>query len=539
MPATKKTDLPSAQGRVSARTVSPVSKVTATKTATSGVSAKESVSSESSAVTSSRSPRKKSNAVSFDLPSLQDLLEAGSHFGHKVSRWNPKMEPYIFDTRNAMHIIDLTKTLGLLGDAVSFLQTVAIKGNVLLVGTKGQAATIIKNAGVDHGAYYISRRWPGGLLTNFKVVRKSVLRLIEIEENLASGKGYETKRERLVLERDCERLMRLYEGIRFMEKPPSAIIVIDSRVEKNALKEARRTGVPVVAMLDTNCDPTLVDYPIPANDDAIRSIELFVNVLVQGFSNAQTSADLIQKRNDYHSRLEQMRKQTQAEEERLRKDREIEIQRLKAMKEGKTVPGLTTDMGKVVRIVHKKDAQAEVVNSVKSNTIGSEGQSSSADTSAIGTKTVRISAAAAVTAKRSSAKKGVQKKISVAKSASISKPAAKKRSVPKKTVAKKTPTLFSLKLPSFLTRFSSPSILTYPPIGNSLTIYSTPPRVNDHTFGPIPIENSKTTIPVARAAIKCPNSWTRTTAPMIIIKRISVVARDIIEILINLRYKKL
>ena len=291
------------------------------------------------------------------MPSLQQLLEAGSHFGHKVSRWNPAMRQYIFDTRGGMHVIDLTKTIGMLEDAVYALSTVARKGNILLVGTKGQAATIIKNAGMDHGAYFISRRWPGGLLTNFKTVHRSVQRLMQLEEDLAAGRGYETKRERLVLERERERLAVMYEGIRFMDSVPVAMVVIDTKVEKNAIKEARKMGVPVWAIIDTNCDPRLVEYPIPGNDDAIKSIDLFMSVLVQAFSNTQTSAQLIGRRNDYHSRVDQIRRQTEAEEDRKRRETEYEVARLKAMKEGKTIEmpkSAQSSEGKVFRVVRQE-----------------------------------------------------------------------------------------------------------------------------------------------------------------------------------------
>lgn len=297
--------------------------------------------------------------VKVKLPTLRQMLEAGSHFGHKVSRWNPAMRPYIFDTRAGMHIIDLTKTIGMLEDAVEALARFARQGNILLVGTKGQAATIIKNAGMDHGAFFINRRWPGGLLTNFKTVHKSVVRLMKIDEDLASGKGYETKHERLVLEREKERLMMLYEGICFMDSMPSAIVIVDTKVEKNAIKEARKKGVPVIAIVDTNCDPRIVDYPIPGNEDAIKSIDLFIGVLVQAFSNTETSARLIKERNDFRTRVEQVRRETEAEEERKRREREYEIARLKAMKEGKTVEMLQTGevapggAGKVVRVVRK------------------------------------------------------------------------------------------------------------------------------------------------------------------------------------------
>jgi small subunit ribosomal protein S2 len=295
--------------------------------------------------------------VKVKMPSLQQMLEAGSHFGHKVSRWNPAMREYIFDTRGGMHVIDLTKTMGMLQSAVEGLSLAARRGNILLVGTKGQAATIIKNAGTDHGAFYISRRWPGGLLTNFRVVHKSVRRLMELEEDLAAGRGYETKHERLVLEREMERLAVLYEGICFMDTPPVAMVVIDTKVERNAIKEALKLNVPVVAIIDTNCDPRMVEYPIPGNDDAIKSIDLFMEVLVQAFSNTETSARLIGQRNDFRSRVEQIQRERLAEEERKRKEREYEIARLKAMKEGKAVElpsGMSDSEGNRVRVVSQE-----------------------------------------------------------------------------------------------------------------------------------------------------------------------------------------
>ncbi|MEA3357348.1 MAG: 30S ribosomal protein S2 [Patescibacteria group bacterium] len=308
-----------------------------------------------------KTPVKKSTVkkkVQIAMPSLQELLEAGSHFGHKTSRWNPLMEQYIFDSRDGTHIIDLTQTLSLLQEATEFLVNASKKGNILLVGTKGQAATLIKNAGVDHGAFYISRRWPGGLLTNFGKVRKSINRLIKIEEDLAAGIGYVTKKERVVLDREKGRLQRLYEGIRFMKKIPGVVVVIDTRVEKNAIKEAVKLGVKVVGIVDTNCDPSVVDHPIPANDDAIKSIELFINVLVQGFTSSDTSAKLIGERNDYISKLERIRRDAEVETERKKQEEELEIQRLKAMKEGTIVEGASSRevkgvKGKIVRVVRK------------------------------------------------------------------------------------------------------------------------------------------------------------------------------------------
>ncbi len=302
---------------------------------------------KSTRVSLKKAVEKKSTKVSskspeIKYPSLQELLEAGAHFGHKTSRWNPRMEEYIFDTRNGIHIIDLTQTLDLLKEAVEFLRKVSQRGNILLVGTKGQAATLVKNAGMDHGAFYISRRWPGGLLTNFKNIKKSVKKLMEIEENLAAGVGFETKKERLVLERDRDALKKLYEGILFMEKEPAAMVVIDTKIEKNAIREAKGKGVKVVGLIDTNCDPDFVDYPIPANDDAIRSISLFMDVLVQAFSGSKTSIDLAGKRNDCVTKLDKVKRDAEAETERIKREKELEAKRLKELKDSG---------GRVVRVV--------------------------------------------------------------------------------------------------------------------------------------------------------------------------------------------
>lgn len=358
--------------------------------------------------------------VKVDMPTLQELLESGSHFGHKTSRWNPKMEKFIFDTRAGIHIIDLTQTLGLIKNAVEFLAEASKTGNVLLVGTKGQAATLIKTAGVDHGSFYISRRWPGGLLTNFKNIRRSVKRLMQIEEDLAAMKGYETKKERLVLERDRDRLLRLYEGIRFMEKKPVAMVVIDTRIEKNAIREAKKLGVKVVGLVDTNCDPTLIDYPVPANDDAIRSIKVFVNVLVQGFSNSSTSADLIGRRNDYLTGLSKTQKLAELEAERVKKEKDLEIRRLKAMKEGKSLEGGSAER-KVVRIVRKSTVAKPESDATKEKET---------------TPKVRVSVKKEKSVKKAVVKKAAAKKIVIKKV--IKKKKAVKAKVAKTKVAKKT-----------------------------------------------------------------------------------------------------
>lgn len=389
-------------------------------------------------VSSQRSKVKPRKEEKFEvkLPSLQELLEVGAHFGHKKSRWNPLMKKYIFDTREGIHIIDLTQTLDLLKEAVEFLHSASKKGMILLVGSKGQAATLIKNAGNDHGAFYISRRWPGGLLTNFKSVRKSIRRMMEMEDNIASHQGYETKKERLVMIRDLERLSRLYEGIRFMDEMPSAMVVIDTRIEKNAIMEANKLGIPVVGLIDTNCNPSLIDYPVPANDDAISSIELFVNVIVQGFTSSPSSAKLIGKRNDRISKLDKMTRDAEAEEERLRREEEMERQRIKDMKEGKKVG---SDVVRIVRKVERPSGQESKPEAGASESTRKTVRVTQSQTKTIETKEETKKESTSPTIRRV-IKKTVEKKASpkakAAKKASKSKTATKKKKTTKKTVKK-------------------------------------------------------------------------------------------------------
>lgn len=332
-----------------------------TKASVSNTDKKKKAPNKSRKPNSKKKGKKKEEKFSVELPTLQQLLEAGAHFGHKSRRWHPNMEEYIFDTRNNMHVLDLTQTIGLLKDAVEFIHEKSKRGNVLLVGTKGQAATLVKKVGVDHGCFYINRRWPGGLLTNFKSIRNSVKSLIQLEEDLAALRGYETKKERIMMERDKDRLLSMYEGIRFMDEMPELIIVVDSRMEKIAIREANKLEIPIVAMVDSNCDPDLIDYPVPANDDAIKSITLFIDVIKEGFTGSRPSVRLIQKRNNYLDKLEKMNKAAKLEEERLAREAELEAKRLKALKDGKEIPKELKDRpeeGKVVRI-RRQDAGEE------------------------------------------------------------------------------------------------------------------------------------------------------------------------------------
>lgn len=208
--------------------------------------------------------------------SMKQLLEAGVHFGHQTRRWNPKMATYIFTERNGIYIIDLQKTVKKVDEAYNFVKSIAADGGtVLFVGTKKQAQDAIKEEAVRCGMYYISQRWLGGLLTNFRTIRSRVERLKKIESMSMDG-SYEVlpKKEVLELEKERERLEKFLSGIRDMNRIPDAIFVVDPRKERIAVAEARKLEIPIVAIVDTNCDPDEVDYVIPGNDDAIRAVRL-------------------------------------------------------------------------------------------------------------------------------------------------------------------------------------------------------------------------------------------------------------------------
>jgi small subunit ribosomal protein S2 len=212
--------------------------------------------------------------------SMRQLLEAGVHFGHHTRRWNPKMGPYIFGVRNGVHIIDLEQTVPLLYRAMNAVRdTVAGGGRVLFVGTKRQAAERIAEAAKKCGQYYVNHRWLGGMLTNFKTISLSIKRLRELEEQVAAGAVGLTKKELLNLTREQEKLERALGGIKEMGGLPDILVVIDTNKEAIAVQEAGRLNIPVVAVLDSNSDPEGVAYPIPGNDDAIRAIELYCDMI--------------------------------------------------------------------------------------------------------------------------------------------------------------------------------------------------------------------------------------------------------------------
>ncbi len=226
---------------------------------------------------------------------MKQMLEAGSHFGHQTKRWNPKMKPYIFGARNGIYIIDLQKSLKLFQGSIKAAYEAAAEGkNFLFIGTKKQAQLLVEEEAARCGAFCVTNRWLGGMLTNFETVRKSIDRLLELER-MSEGGLFEVlpKREVQSLEREMKKLQKNLSGIKNMTKLPGVVFIIDPKKEAIALHEARRLGIKIIAMVDTNCDPEGIDHIIPANDDAIRSIRLVVSTIadaiIEGGEEAKRS----------------------------------------------------------------------------------------------------------------------------------------------------------------------------------------------------------------------------------------------------------
>ena len=211
--------------------------------------------------------------------SMKQLLEAGVHFGHQTRRWNPKMAPYIFTERNGIYIIDLQKTVKKVDEAYDFLRSVAEEGkSILFVGTKKQAQEAVKEEALKSGMFYVNERWLGGMMTNFATIRKSINRLKELEAMEEDG-TFEvlSKKEVLALKREQEKLEKSLGGIKDIEELPGALFIVDPRKERIAVAEAKKLNIPIVAIVDTNCDPDEIDYVIPGNDDAIRAVKLLTS----------------------------------------------------------------------------------------------------------------------------------------------------------------------------------------------------------------------------------------------------------------------
>lgn len=222
---------------------------------------------------------------------IKELMDAGVHFGHRTDRWNPKMRPFIFEARNGIYVINLSESARQLEQAQEFLRSIASEGKrILFVGCKKQAQESVKEFATKSNSFYVSERWMGGTLTNLTTIRRSVARMKQIDELEAKGQLEKMpKQEVAVLRRESVKLHRNLDGIREMERPPAALVIVDVVREHIAVAEAKRLGIPVVGVVDTNADPDLVDYPIAANDDAIRSIRVILETLSNAISSASKS----------------------------------------------------------------------------------------------------------------------------------------------------------------------------------------------------------------------------------------------------------
>jgi len=216
----------------------------------------------------------------LQIPDISTFLEKGLHLGHDSTKWNPKMKNYIYTRRNNIDIINILKTKDMLIEALKFLKKVAENSNVLILGTKRQASELVKNAGLASHSYYIHKRWVGGMFSNFEVVKKSIQKLNKLEEAFERGVQDRTKYEIMLMKKSWSKLNKLFQGVKTLNAYPGAIFVVDVKYEKPAVKEAKELSIPVVGIVDTNSDPDLVDYVIPANDDSISSLSLILDLVV-------------------------------------------------------------------------------------------------------------------------------------------------------------------------------------------------------------------------------------------------------------------
>ncbi len=299
--------------------------------------------------------------VSQDI-GVRDLLEAGLHFGHQTKRWNPKMKRFIFDKRNGIHIIDLSKSLLMLQEALEFVHSVVINGkSVLFVGTKKQAQQVIQNAAADSGQFFVTHRWLGGTLTNNATIRNSIKRMRDIEDLEKKG-AFETmhKKEASRLRRELEKLRRNLGGIADMSQLPGAMFVVDINREAIAVKEAVRLGIPVVAIVDTNCDPDPIDFVVPGNDDAIRAIKLIAGAVAETAKRAaaeyaKIAAEIARKKEQEERKAEEARKK--AEEERAKLEAEKKAAAEKAAAERAAKEKAAKEKAAEKRAAKKKAAE--------------------------------------------------------------------------------------------------------------------------------------------------------------------------------------
>ena len=243
--------------------------------------------------------------MSLPNPKLQDLIEAGVHFGHKSQRWNPKMSKYIHSTRENVHIIDLGITIGMLTEALQVIQeTISKGGKILFVATKKQASSRIAELAIDTEQYYVNHRWLGGMLTNWSTINKSIKKMKELEGLKTNPNNEFTKKEILKITNKHEKLLRSLNGISEMKKSPDLLFIIDTRLEHIAVAEAKNLNIPIIGIVDTNCDPDVIDYPIPGNDDSRRSIDLYCKLISETIKNSKKDPDLVNPKNTSNNKIE-------------------------------------------------------------------------------------------------------------------------------------------------------------------------------------------------------------------------------------------
>jgi len=246
-------------------------------------------------------------SYSFKVPQVEDLLVAGAQFGHSVERWHPAFAEFVYKTSKGIHIIDVRKTVPMLEKAGEFLlsQVNNEQARILIVGTKKQAAPIVQEIGEKYGVFYVSDKWPSGLLTNYKMVSQSIAKLAKYKEQVIKKRYILPKKELISMQREIKALEKRFKGVMFIDKLPTVVIVVDTKFERIAVKEARHLGIPVIGVVDSNCDPRLITYPIAANDDAIKSIRLLFEVFSDIFTQ-QKNTRLLNMRTQFAKQLEKL-----------------------------------------------------------------------------------------------------------------------------------------------------------------------------------------------------------------------------------------
>ena len=366
---------------------------------------------------------------------LRSLFVAGVHFGHPSKRWNPKMDEYIFGKRSRAHIIDLSKTVTMLKTAKDFIEKIVGEGGeCLLVGTKAQAQGAIKDQADKVGAMYINQRWLGGMMTNFQTIQHRIERLVYLEDAFAKDTIVaQTKRESLMLAAEVERLNKFFGGIKEMEKLPQVLFIVDIEKESIAVAEAKRLGIPVVAIVDTNCDPTEVEYAIPGNDDSVRSITLITQHIAEAIASGKTAAKLArEERMAAEAELEAQEAAARAAAQAKAAERSADAAKEKAVADSKKA-----DEAAKAEAAKPAEPKAEAVKPAEPKAEATKPAEPKAEAAkpaepkADAAKPAEPKAEAAPEAKSSDAKPEAK-----AKAKADAKPVAKARSAPKKTVAK-------------------------------------------------------------------------------------------------------